>query len=30
LSSVEDEMDKKTAQYEKRIEDLEQQLGDAL
>lgn len=30
LSSVEDEMYWKTAQYEKRIEQLEQQLGDAL
>lgn len=30
LSSVEDEMYWETAQYEKRIEHLEQQLGDVL
>jgi predicted nucleic acid-binding Zn-ribbon protein len=30
LSSVEDEMDKKVSSYEVRIEELEQQLGDAL
>ena len=30
LSSVEDKMYWETAQYEKRIEHLEQQLGDAL
>jgi predicted nucleic acid-binding Zn-ribbon protein len=30
LSSVEDNLDKSRTAYEKRIEDLEQQLGDAL